>query len=142
LVFSPFWAKLPHMDIFLCITSDILHQLHQGIIKDHLKRWCGMLVETAQFDAHFCTMLIFSELCHIKKGISTIKQWTAGNHKQLEWVFISTLVGTNAEPHFQQAACSLVDFVHLAEYCSHTDDTLAALQNALDNFHCLKDVFI
>ena len=101
-----------------------------------------MLVETAQFDAHFHAMPIFSGLCHFKKGISTIKQWTAGNHKQLEGVFIGTLVGTNAEPHVQQATCSLVDFVHLTEYCPHTDDTLAALQSALDNFHHLKDVFI
>jgi len=87
-----------------------------------------MLIETAQFNARFCAMLIFSGLHHFKKGISTIKQWTAGDHKQLERVFIGILVGTNAEPHVQQATCSLVDFVHLAEYCSHRDDTLAALQ--------------
>ncbi|KAI9569203.1 hypothetical protein HD554DRAFT_2204673 [Boletus coccyginus] len=127
-VFSPFWAELPHTDIFLCITSDILHQLHQ--------------VMTAQLDVHFHAMLIFPGLCHFKKGVSTIKQWTAGDHKQFEQVFIGALIGTDAELHVQQAACSLVDFVHLAEYHSHTDDTLTALQNTLDDFHCLKDVFI
>jgi hypothetical protein len=141
-VFSPFWAELPHTDIFLCITSDILHQLHQGIIKDHLQRWCSTLAETTQLDARFRAMPIFPRLRHFKKGVSTIKQWTGGDHKQFERVFIGTLVGTNAEPRVQQAACSLVDFVHLAEYRSHTDDTLAALQNALDDFHRLKDVFI
>ncbi|KAI9459627.1 hypothetical protein HD554DRAFT_2206981 [Boletus coccyginus] len=141
-VFSPFWAELPHTDIFLCITSNILHQLHQGIIKDHLKRWCSVLAETAQLNARFHAMPILPRLCHFKKGVFTIKQWTAGDHKQFERVFIGALVGTDAEPRVQQAACSLVDFVHLAEYCSHTDDILAVLQNALDNFHCLKDVFI
>ncbi|KAG8220271.1 hypothetical protein J3R82DRAFT_1365, partial [Butyriboletus roseoflavus] len=40
------------------------------------------------------------------------------------------------------AACNLVDFVQLAQYRSHTDDMLAALQHALGDFHHLKDVFI
>ncbi|KAI9570029.1 hypothetical protein HD554DRAFT_2204195 [Boletus coccyginus] len=142
LVFSPFWAELFHMDIFLCITSNILHQLHQGIIKDHLRQWYSILIETAQLNTGFCAMPIFPGLHHFKKGVSTIKQWTAGDHKQFEWVFIGTLFGTDVEPCIWQAACSLVDFVHLAEYCSHTDDTLAVLQNTLDDFHHLKDVFI
>ncbi|KAF8545975.1 hypothetical protein OG21DRAFT_1479733 [Imleria badia] len=141
-VFSPFWAELPHTDIFLCITSDILHQLHQGIIKDHLKRWCSTLTETGDFDARFRTMPVFPGLRHFKKGISTVKQWTATNHKQLERVFIGTLVGTGAEPCVMQAACSLIDFVYLTQYQSHTDHTLTALQEALDDFHRLKDIFI
>lgn len=90
----------------------------------------------------FAQCRFFPKLRHFEKGISTIKQWTAGDHKQLERVFICALVGTNAEPRVRQAACSLVDFVHLAEYHSHTDDTLAALQNALDDFHRLKEVFV
>ncbi|KAI9566698.1 hypothetical protein HD554DRAFT_2040072 [Boletus coccyginus] len=85
-------------------------------------------------------MPIFPGLHHIKKGVSTIKQWTVRDYKQFEWVFIGTLIGTDVELCVQQAACSLMDFVHLAEYCSHTNDTLTVLQNALDDFHHLKDV--
>ena len=87
-------------------------------------------------------MPIFLGLRHFKNRILTVKQWTAADHKQLECVFIGALVGAITEPHVLQATCCLIDFVHLAQYHSHTDDTLMALQHALDDFHRLKDVFI
>ncbi|KAF8131961.1 hypothetical protein EV363DRAFT_1398349 [Boletus edulis] len=141
-VFSPFWADLPYTDIFISISSDILHQLHQGLIKDHLKKWCAALVDTNHFDARFRAMPVFPGLRHFKNGISTVKQWTASDHKQLERVFLGALVGVVAERRVLHAASCLIDFVYLAQYQSHTDVTLAALQDAHDEFHRLKDVFI
>ena len=32
-VYHPFWKDLPYCDIHLLITSDVLHQLYQGVIK-------------------------------------------------------------------------------------------------------------
>ena len=50
-VFAPFWADLPYTNIFCCISSNILHQLHQGIFKDHFKQWCAGPTDWKSFDA-------------------------------------------------------------------------------------------
>ncbi|KAI5990447.1 hypothetical protein EDD15DRAFT_2170319 [Pisolithus albus] len=141
-IFSPFWADLPHADIFTAITSDILHQLHQGIFKDHFKKWCTALVGKQDFDARFRAMPMFSGLRHFKDGISKVKQWTGADHKQVQRVFLAALVGAAPHPDVIKAGSSLLDFIYLAQYQSHTDRTLVALQQALDSFHTAKDIFV
>ena len=141
-IFSPFWADLPHADILTSITSDILHQLHQGIIKDHLKKWCMAITGKKMFDSRFQAMLFHPGLQHWKDGISKVRQWTRADHKQLQWVFVPALVGTTSNYDVIRASCALLDFVCLVQYHSHTEDTLQALQDALNDFHTLKDVFI
>ena len=32
-IYHPFWESLPHVDIFLSITPNILHQMLQGMVK-------------------------------------------------------------------------------------------------------------
>ncbi|KAF8550904.1 hypothetical protein OG21DRAFT_1418931, partial [Imleria badia] len=141
-IFSPFWSDLPYTDIFTCITSDILHQLLQGLLKDHLKKWCTDIAGKVDFDARFRAMPYFPGLRHWKQGISKVKQWTAGDHKQLQRVFVTALVGTTPHHDVIKAGSALIDFIHIAQYHSHTDDTILALQQALDDFHDRKDIFI
>ena len=51
-------------------------------------------------------------------------------------------MGATADPVVVGAGCCLLDFIYLAQYQSHTDETLLTLQHALDDFHAMKDVFI
>ena len=92
------------------------------------------------FDSWFQVMPFHPGLQHWKDGISIIKQWTSTDHKQLQQVFVPTLIGTpNSDVIW--ASRALLDFVYLAQYHSHTNDTLQALQDTLNDFHTLKDAY-
>ena len=45
-----FWKNLPYVDIYHSITPDILHQLHQGLLK-HLIGWIWVVSGDAEVDA-------------------------------------------------------------------------------------------
>ncbi|KAI6116503.1 hypothetical protein F5141DRAFT_1187665 [Pisolithus sp. B1] len=127
-VYKPFWKDLPFSDIFTCITPNILHQLHKGIFHDHLLQWCTSLMSEKEIDTHFWTVNHYPALCHFKKGISTISQWTSTKHKEMQHVFVGLLSGVVEDKVlvFQQ----------------HTDMTLKAMQESLKMFHNYKHILV
>lgn len=150
---KPFWADLPHTDIFSCITPDLLHQVHKGVFKEHLAKWATLAIrlpsseadsEPAQkreMDARYQAMPLHHTLRHFAKGISRTTQWTGKEQKNMEKGFLGALDGA-VDVEVVRTARGLLDFIYYAHFERHTDESLSEIDAACAAFHAHKDVFI
>ncbi|KAI9509936.1 hypothetical protein F5148DRAFT_1274983 [Russula earlei] len=123
-VFSPFWAGMPHTDIFMCISPDILHQLFLGVFC-HLLEWCAQVMGAKRLDKCFEALPVYLGLKHFKHSVSNVLKWTG-------WEYCD----------MSQSLLALLDFITYAGYRRHTTRTLLCIEQALEVFHSHKHVLI
>ncbi|KAF8871151.1 hypothetical protein BD779DRAFT_1680609 [Infundibulicybe gibba] len=151
-VVHPFWEDLPYVNIYRSITSDILHQVYQGIVK-HLISWIEKLYGPEEIDER-CKR--FPPNHHIRlfmNGISSLSRVTGREHSQMcsfllgliaesPSLRVSHSVSAEDQKRVVRAVKALLDFAFLSQYPVHSTTTLQQLQDALRRFHQDMDVFI
>ncbi|KIJ10872.1 hypothetical protein PAXINDRAFT_50258, partial [Paxillus involutus ATCC 200175] len=78
---------------------------------------------------------------HFQNGITTIKQWTGTEHKEMQKAVVGLLAGAVPD-RVLTVARALLDFSYFAWLRVHTEASLTELDTALATFHSHKDVFI
>lgn len=145
-VIHPFWEKLKGTNIFESITSDVLHQLYQGVIK-HIINWIKSIFGAPEIDARCRRLPPNHNLRHFSKGITTLSRITGQEHSDICRILLGLIIGMKL-PGNRSPACllravrSILDFLYLAQLPVHTSETLHNLKAALTTFHENKSIFI
>ncbi|KAG8724800.1 hypothetical protein FRC09_013986 [Ceratobasidium sp. 395] len=139
----PYWANLPFATGHMSFVPDALHQMHQGVFKDHmLARW-RRLIGNDTVDKRLMGMPRFPGIRHFKEGISHFftAQWTGTESREAAKVFLPMVAGTQPTNAVGAARC-VMDFAYRAHLPQLDDDDLDAMESDLAEFHDLKDIFI
>ncbi len=145
-IYHPFWENLPYSNIYSSIVPDILHQLHQGILK-HLISWLVKAYGAAELDAR-CQRLPPSRTVRLfKQGITTLSRITGKEHDKMCRILLGIipdtclLSGLNLV-RLVTVVRALLNFITISQYPIHSADSLRQLTDALDIFHENKTIFI
>ena len=137
---DPFWADLPYTDIHLSITPDILHQLYSGVFA-HMLKWCKDCMQKGELDERVKCLPLSHGIRHFPKGFSVLANITGSERKQMAKVLLGCIIGC-VPKHVIQICRALLEFVYLAQYSSHSKETLEYMNDALEEFHQYKQVVV
>ena len=139
-VFVPFWKDMPYTDIHGSITSDVLHQLHQGVLK-HLISWIQDTMTKEELDRRIQCLPRAYGVRHFKSGFSVLAQISGPERKNMAKILLGCLIGKI--PSRGLKACqAILDFLYLAQYTSHDDVTLQYMEDALMKWKQNRDYFL
>lgn len=145
-VYHPFWVSLPLTDIFVSITPDVLHQMLQGMVK-HLVMWLTKIFGAAAINTRCGMIPPNHKVKPFTKGITILSRVSGHEHKKMCSILLGLIVDLPVPGGFDstriiRAVRALMDFLFLAQYETHSSDTLRLLQESLARFHENKQVFI
>ncbi|KAJ6632543.1 hypothetical protein B0H10DRAFT_1938138 [Mycena sp. CBHHK59/15] len=139
---EPFMADFPRADIHELISMDLLHQ----IIKDWVEEYIRTVYDNAEaeriladIDQRITITPPFPGLRHFPVGRG-FKQWTGNDSKGLMKVYLPAIAG-HVTSQVVRAVTSLTEFCHLVQRSVLDEDTLLAIDAAIDAFHDARKVF-
>ncbi|KAG1724322.1 uncharacterized protein EDB91DRAFT_1255279 [Suillus paluster] len=129
-VVEPYWKDWGHACPSFFLIPDGLHQWHKFYF-DHPINWSINIMGGAELD----------RVRHWANGVSTLKQLTGREHRDLEKLLPGVIVGAVPD-EVACALCAITEFIFQAQNLFLYDETLHSLSEALREFHYYKDFIL
>ena len=133
---------------------DLLHNIYLGLFK-HMMEWVeGFLKKHKRqqaFDDAWKAVPPYPGFSVPKKAYREVTQWQGKEMRNLGRCITAVLAAALHNPDSSQqllfkralqCVSSLVDFSLMAQYRSHTGETLTYMEKYLETFHRTKDIFL
>ncbi|KAF7308078.1 hypothetical protein MKEN_01170200 [Mycena kentingensis (nom. inval.)] len=146
----PFTWDFPRADIHELLSPDLLHQVIKGTFKDHLVTWVEEYLvlqhgkreaakKMADIDRRIAAVPAFPGIRRFPDGRG-FEQWTGDDSKALMKVFLPAIEG-HVPPQMVRALAAFLDFCYLVRRNDIGEDTLDAIEAALERYHVERQIF-
>jgi hypothetical protein len=139
-VHRPFWVDWAMSDPSIFLTPEPLHHWHKAFW-DHDAKWCINSVGAAELDFRFSVLHQHVGFRHFKEGISSLKQVTGREHREVQRYIVSVIADA-VPPDFLIAIRALMDFRYLAQSMQIDEEMCTQIDATLKEFHAHKDSII
>jgi hypothetical protein len=139
-VHRPFWRDWPLANPSVFLTSEPLHHWHKQFW-DHDVKWCIYAVGKPEFDFRFAVLHPQTGFRHFKEGISSLKQVTGREHRDVQRYIVSVIADA-VPPKFLVAIRALLDFRYLAQSRVISEETCFSIDYSLQEFHSHKQAIL
>ncbi|THU92520.1 hypothetical protein K435DRAFT_906193 [Dendrothele bispora CBS 962.96] len=108
------------------VTPDALHQLYQGVLV-HLINWVQKTMSKDELDR--CAQCL-------------PPTYVSGSERKNIGKILLACLGLDTHPNAVKACKALLDFIYLALYGSHDEETLMYMEEALNDWYKSRDYFL
>lgn len=137
-VHLPFWRDWMFCDPLLFLMGEVLHAGHKFFF-NHVLNWCKVVAGSNILDTHFSSLRQHVLFCHFGSGVSRPLQMTGHDHRDMERTIVPILDGAGtASDEFIRTVHTLIEFIYHVQDPVHTDSSIAAMEQALTEFHATK----
>ena len=144
-VHLPFWRDWHLPDGTLpnphqVFPIEVLHHLHKAFW-DHDAKWALKAAGDEELDLRFSLIQPCNGYRHFSSGISSLKQVTGREHRDVQR-YLLALLPESIDERFILCIRALLDLRYLAQLHRPTNQDLVAIYNALQLFHTYKQVIL
>ncbi len=137
-VVKPFWHDWNFADPSKFLAPDALHQWHK-FFGEHIMKWARKLLGDNEINRRYMCLQKHIQHRHFSNGFTSFGQHTCREYRDLEASFIAAIADhPKITPGIMKAFRALLDFIYVAQFESHTTNTIRQLREHLQTFHANK----